>query len=242
MVWNGKKCEVAHMERVGLYNNVLIVEKMRTIWVFLTVMISLGCLQAEGRVESSTITLPSAIITSSASSSLTTTSMIDDYAFSIPTTLGMDKYGSTLTEASTISVPITSITLNPLIRTFTNRGRVVCRIDGKPVIRMFSRSDCEHCKWSGPIFDKVAKEYADRGLIVAYHWVFDTNDDTLTSEAESDIPTGEYKVFMEGKSTTVPYFDFGCRFTRIGNGYYVRDMKDAEETEYRAVIEQLIKG
>ena len=118
-------------------------------------------------------------------------------------------------------------------------------VDGKPVVRMYSKSSCRNCDWSEPIFDKVVLEYADRDLIVAYHWVFDLDDDTLTDEDEGVVPDLEYEVFFsedDNPAWTVPYFSFGCRFTRVGNGYQLRNMPDKEEIEYRAVIEQILSS
>ena len=70
-------------------------------------------------------------------------------------------------------------------------GNEIELIDGKPVIRMFSTTWCPHCKWSGPVFEKVAQEYVDAGKIVAYHWELDINDDILTPEAEGEVPSTE---------------------------------------------------
>lgn len=117
-------------------------------------------------------------------------------------------------------------------------------MDGKPVVRMYSRSDCDHCRWSDPIFDRVVEEYADSDLIVALHWVFDLEDDKLTDGVEGGIPDSEYDIFFDDRNPTrtVPYFSFGCRFTRVGNGYQLRKRPDLEEREYRAVIEHLLRG
>ncbi|MBD3388711.1 MAG: hypothetical protein GF416_06555 [Candidatus Altiarchaeales archaeon] len=137
----------------------------------------------------------------------------------------------------------TSTTLDSRIKTFEDRGGSVCRVDGKPIIRMYSKNSCHNCEWSAPIFDRVASEYMEKGLIKAHHWVFDVEDDTLTERMERSMPDGEYEVFYEGNEIrTVPYFSFGCRFTRVGNGYQVRDDKEKEEEEYRALIEQMISG
>lgn len=105
---------------------------------------------------------------------------------------------------------------------------------------MFGKRECEHCEWVGPAYDKVVAEYAAEGRIVAYHWLFDRKDDALTAEVEGAVPDGEWAVFLGANQTTVPYFSFGCRFTRTGNGYFVQNRLDKEEAEFRAVIEQLL--
>lgn len=104
---------------------------------------------------------------------------------------------------------------------------------------MYSKSTCHNCEWSGPLFDEVAAEYGER--VIAYHWEFDSRDDKLTPEVEGTIPSSEYDLFYDGNEYgTLPYFSFGCRFTRVGNGYQVRNLPEKEKEEFRAVIERLI--
>jgi hypothetical protein len=183
--------------------------------------------------------------TTTSSTEVTTTSLQDEFVsitlLKVPTSSTQTTTSSTDTTLAGAPTTISSsTTLDPLIRTFTDKGGAVCRSGGKPIIRVYSKLECEHCQWSGPMFDRVAREYADEGLIVAHHWVFDTNDDILTDGQEKEMPALEYDTFLIGNSTTVPYFSFGCRFTRIGNGYQIQKRPDKEESEYRAVIEHLI--
>ena len=143
--------------------------------------------------------------------------------------------------ASSLPVPLAPSTtiLNQQIRTFTDSGGKVCTLDGKPVVRMYSKSACHNCEFSDQLFDEVVSEYT--GRIVAHHWMFDSRDDKLTPEIEGSIPQTEYDLFFEGNEHgTLPYFNFGCRYTRIGNGYQVRDLPEKEKAEMRAVIEQLL--
>ena len=138
------------------------------------------------------------------------------------------------------STSTTTTTINPSIRTFHDAQGRICTSDGKPLIRMYSKIECEHCSWSGPIFDRVVREYSQKDLIVARHWVFDRKDDALTEMFEGEIPREEVELFLSSNQSTVPYFDFGCRFTRIGNGYYIRNLQEMEEAEFRAIIEELL--
>src|SRR3990172_10780878 len=69
---------------------------------------------------------------------------------------------------------------NPDIKTFQVTNDIIETIDGRPVIRLFSTTWCPHCQWIKETYERVAKEYADAGKIVAYHWELDINDDTLT--------------------------------------------------------------
>lgn len=127
------------------------------------------------------------------------------------------------------------------IETFMDSGKEIELQDGKPVIRLFSTTWCPHCKWIKETFDRVAKEYADAGKIVAYHWEVDTKDNTLTPQAETSIPKTELAVFQEfNPQGYVPAFVFGGKYSRIGNGYEQKQDLAAEEAEFRAVIESLI--
>jgi thiol-disulfide isomerase/thioredoxin len=126
------------------------------------------------------------------------------------------------------------------IATFTYSGSDICLVDGKPVVRMFSTTRCPHCEWIKDTFDSVAKEYAEEGKIVAYHWELDINDDTLTPEYEGAIPDSEWSEFRRISGSGVPAYSMGCRYIRIGNGHEREDDLAAEEADFREVIEKLI--
>ena len=127
------------------------------------------------------------------------------------------------------------------ITTFQDSGNAIELIDGKPVIRMFSTTWCPHCNWVGPAYEKVVEEYVDAGKIVAYHWELDTGDDTLTPEAEGEVPSSEMAVYSTfNPRGSIPTFVFGGKYWRIGNGHERQSDLNAEEAEFRAVIEKLI--
>jgi len=127
-------------------------------------------------------------------------------------------------------------------QTFVKMGIDICTNDkGLPVVILFSESGCSHCKWIGATFDAVVMEYVKRGLIEAHHYDIETNDDLLTSDLETKIPLKYLKIKNQsGPSGPVPYFNFGCRYDRIGNGYQGQDDLLAEETEMRNVIDALL--
>ncbi|MCJ7817145.1 MAG: hypothetical protein MUP55_04780 [Candidatus Aenigmarchaeota archaeon] len=131
---------------------------------------------------------------------------------------------------------------NPGIKTFKCIEGPVETIDGKPIIRLFSTTWCPHCVWIKDTYDRVAKEYVDAGKIVAYHWEMDTGDNILTTEIETSVPDSEQAVFQKfNPNNTIPTFVFGGKYYRIGNGYEQQQNLTAEENEFRAVIEELIK-
>tara|TARA_Y100000310_G_C20596000_1_gene770533 strand:- start:850 stop:1323 length:474 start_codon:yes stop_codon:yes gene_type:complete len=128
-------------------------------------------------------------------------------------------------------------------RTFIDTGDSLCTIDGKPAIRLFSTTWCPHCKWIKETYEKTVKEYVDSGKIVAYHWEVDTNDDTLTSNIETEVPFSEMEIFSKyNPKQSIPTFVFGCRYSRVGNGYESQGNLVAEEAEFRSIIEELISA
>ena len=127
-------------------------------------------------------------------------------------------------------------------QTFVKMGVDICTNDkGLPVVILFSESGCSHCKWIGETFDTVVMEYVKKGLIEAHHYDEETNDDLLTPDIETKIPLKYLKIKdQSGPGGPLPYFNFGCRYDRIGNGYEGQDDLFAEETEMRNVIDELL--
>jgi thiol-disulfide isomerase/thioredoxin len=129
------------------------------------------------------------------------------------------------------------------ITTFQDNGLPPVYVDGKPVIYMFSTTWCPHCVWVKPTFDKVASEYAAAGKIIAYHWELDTGDNTLTPQNETAVPQADTAVYQQfNPQGSIPTFVFGGKYWRVGNGYERTQDLAAEEAEFRAVIDQLLKG
>lgn len=118
----------------------------------------------------------------------------------------------------------------------------ICTEDGKPIIRLFSTTWCPHCKWVKDTFESTIQEYVDAGKIVAYHWELDTDDDSLTEEVESSIPDSEYAIYQQfNPKATIPTFVFGCKYYRVGNAYEQQNDLDAEEADFKQVIDALIR-
>ncbi len=130
---------------------------------------------------------------------------------------------------------------DPRIKTFSVRDNAICKENGKPVIRLYTTTWCPHCKWISDAFDRVVKEYVSDGKIVAHHWLIDTGDDSLTEFKETFVPEDELKVYQEfNPRGSIPTFVFGCKYYRIGNGYEAEDDLNAEESEFRAIIDKLV--
>ncbi|MBR9677258.1 hypothetical protein GOV04_03890 [Candidatus Woesearchaeota archaeon] len=148
------------------------------------------------------------------------------------------KYGAQKTGQTDDTIKITEIT------TFEDTGEEICVDElGKPIVRLFSTTWCPHCKWIQKTFDRTVSEYVDQGLITAYHWELDTKDDTLTSIVETTVSVEEQQLFQKyNPRGGVPTFVFGCKYIRLGNGYEQQNDLDAEEAEFRVVIEKLLEN
>jgi len=125
---------------------------------------------------------------------------------------------------------------------FVKMGADICINDkGLPIVILFSDPDCSHCKWIGPSFDAVVMKYVKRGLIEAHHYDIDSNDDLLTPDLETEIPLKYLKIKNQSDPDRLaPYFNFGCRYDRIGNGYEAQGDLRAEEREMCNVIDALL--
>ncbi len=125
---------------------------------------------------------------------------------------------------------------------FIDNGGEICTIDGKPVIRMYSTTTCPHCSWIKGTFDDMAREYVSQGKLAAMHWELDVRDDSLTLQKENSIPQEEIDLFLSNSNGGgVPTYVMGCRYSRLGNAHEGQGGLPAEEAEFRALIEHLIK-
>jgi thiol-disulfide isomerase/thioredoxin len=135
---------------------------------------------------------------------------------------------------------------NPDVKKFGTfsyqEGAVVEKIDGKPVVRLFSTTWCPHCIWIKETFDSTMQQYVAEGKIVAYHWEIDTGDNTLTAENETSVPASEMAIFNKfSPESRIPLFVFGGKYYRIGNGFEAEQDLAKEKAEFQAMIEQLLK-
>lgn len=138
------------------------------------------------------------------------------------------------------TAPVTNLAIN----TFEmKKDAEICREDGKPVIYLFSTATCPHCQWIKDTYDRVVKEYVATGKIKAYHYDVDSGDDLLTPAKETQLTDAANKIYNEfSPEGYIPTFVFGCKYFRVGNGYESESDLAKEETEFRAVIDDLLKN
>ncbi|MCJ7572227.1 MAG: thioredoxin family protein, partial [Candidatus Thermoplasmatota archaeon] len=152
------------------------------------------------------------------------------------------EYSETMSTEPTVEIIGDSAQNNGKEGTFNYNQEEIQYENGKPVIRLFSTSSCPHCEWIKETFDRVVKEYVQNDQIVAYHWNLNTGDNTLTTEVETEVSSFELAVFRTyNPGGSVPTFVFGNKYWRIGNGYERENDLISEESEFRNIIENLIK-
>lgn len=144
-----------------------------------------------------------------------------------------------ITPASRAEDPFSDISFPTIYKS----GRDACTNEkGRPVVLLFSSSSCSHCEWVGEIFDPIVKAYMADGLIEAHHYDINTGDDLLTAEVETQIPPDYLQLKTDGDPRgLIPYFNFGCKYERVGNGHEKTDDAAAEGEEFCTVIETLIQ-
>ncbi len=117
----------------------------------------------------------------------------------------------------------------------------ICTDSGRPIIRLYSSSWCTHCEWISETYDDVVRDYIVSDKVIAYHWSLDEKDDLLTDEMEDEIPLTELALLLDyNPRNSVPTFIFGCKYYRIGTGYEYENDLSLEDSEFRAIIEDLL--
>ena len=119
-----------------------------------------------------------------------------------------------------------------------NEDKEICTEDGKPIIYLFSTTWCPHCQWIGETFKEFANNAESEGKAKVYQWEIDINDDALTEEVETEIPAEALAIYQEvNPRGSIPTFVFGCKYSRIGNGYERQNDLAAEKADFEKMLE-----
>jgi thiol-disulfide isomerase/thioredoxin len=148
---------------------------------------------------------------------------------------------STETEGEVEGEETSDTTEDPTNGTFYYRdGTEIYTEDGKPVVALISTSSCPHCVWISDTYDTVVREYQDAGKIKAYHFIYTDSglSDTINGATEmSSELQAHYEDYSGGY---VPTFVIGGKYYRVGNAYESEGDLEAEATELRRIIDQVI--
>ncbi len=216
---------------------------MRPILLAAILILAMGCLSTSDPIIPSTTTTTLAALcpdpvdcTVAEPDKTATTLPLTDPIPPVPTTIGSVPDQTAPSPTSTLPSPAL-----PYLETFGPTGNTPCLADGLPIVRMYVKNGCEHCEWAGATFDRVAAEYVAKGKLRAHHWDFGTGDDKLSEVVETEVPKAEARLFYDSEAKgTVPYYLIGCIYSRVGNGYYIRDRIDLEEQEFRKAFDTVI--
>ena len=107
---------------------------------------------------------------------------------------------------------------------------------------VYSTTTCPHCKWISEAFDQFAKENLEN--ISAYHWEFDILDNSITPEKENEVPLSHQQIYLQqNPKGYVPFFSFGCKYTRLGNGFESQSNGiEKEKQEFDLILKELLNS
>jgi hypothetical protein len=129
------------------------------------------------------------------------------------------------------------------ITSFSQTGDIVCIIDGRVPVYMFTSSACKECRTVAARLIALLQSYEKNGVspFASYIWELDTGDNLYTKAVENGIPKEHVAVFKgvtsEGK---IPAYSFGCMYTRVGHLPGAGGNLNAEEREFDAVLATLV--
>lgn len=81
----------------------------------------------------------------------------------------------------------------------------VCQENGKPIVFMFGQSNCSHCLWEHPIFEKTTAKFGD---LISVH------DNMDKSNADAEV----WQKYSQIHQGAIPFMLLGCRYAQRGTG------------------------
>lgn len=126
------------------------------------------------------------------------------------------------------------------IRTFEQVDNNICLgADEKPVVILYSVSWQDASQFGTDAFEQALIGYED--TLEAHMWEVDTDDDLLTEEVETEM-TEQHKTLFKrfNPGSSVPAYLIGCKYFRIGNGYWEEKDSASEILELQAIFDEIL--
>jgi len=125
----------------------------------------------------------------------------------------IQEYIDGLMENATIEI----ILGNEKLTSFEETGDKVCGED-KPIVRLYTTSNCESCRETSKNFQELALEYLVKESVYVRHWSLDTGNNLLTLKEETGVPQEEVEIFKKySPDNKVPLVVVDCKHKLIGN-------------------------
>jgi hypothetical protein len=122
-----------------------------------------------------------------------------------------------------------------ILRSFEMTDDEICKMEEKPIVRMYTTSFCDVCNESVELFQDSVVNFVIDESVQAQHWSLDTGDNLLTIKKEEAVPKEEYELFKKySPNSLVPTVVIGCKYKHVGKfGIEERD-------EFEAIIKDLV--
>ena len=114
----------------------------------------------------------------------------------------------------------------PTTVSFLETGDDICTdAQGLPSIRFYTKPNCTACSWIEGTLDSVASEY---------------NLTVKKIDLGEKVPISEFELIKEyfPNGMSVPSFNFGCAYTRMGNAYL---SVEEEAAQFKLVLDTLLE-
>jgi hypothetical protein len=109
---------------------------------------------------------------------------------------------------------------------FKENSDEICTEEEKPVIRVYTSSNCDKCAEVKPSLEAALDNYD----VVLYEWELDTGDNLATSDKETGLTKSELDILKRyNPKGALPTYVFGCKYVRTGNAFETVDLNKEQE-------------
>jgi len=124
----------------------------------------------------------------------------------------------------------------PVIFSFERLNNSICTSNGKPILFMFGKTTCPYCNMIKDVYLNATKPYFDNGSVIIKLWEVDIKTNIL-NQSDPNYSKDYAFYFQKYSPDKVPFFNFGCRYIRLGIAF---STPAEEQKEFKAVIENLL--